>query len=372
MALDDQGYVWTWGYNGQGQLGTGDTTSRSSPQRIPRSYFGGERVIDILAMGSSGDGWSHARVASDNLYAWGRNSENQLGNGDTTNRYRPTKMTNWDPVANVGIRKWQAYGFAGSASFMILDGNGFIWHCGNDYGHSTFATAATRTQLTKSTTSPGGSIVNFWNVWSGDTSANCATFLRHTNGTTYVCGQGNNYNNTQGTTGATAQILGPTLLTTTLGAASGLINIKEVYVHIAYTGDNRRTIHWLRDDGRVFAQGYNGYGELGNPFIGTGGQNNTDESGSTNYPITTFTSPAHKVVSILPGGSGSTDLNWAHGMFYLLSNGQVMASGQTRNTTFSAAVSDGRRWYTGNLISYNMNTGEGAGFNMPQSITYGR
>jgi alpha-tubulin suppressor-like RCC1 family protein len=379
LALDDQGYVWTWGRNDSGQLGTGDTSSsyRPAPQRLPRSYFGGERVIDILAMGngssgSASNGWSYARVASDNLYAWGRNNENQLGNGDTTNRYRPVKMTNWDPVLNAGIRKWQAYGFPGSASFMILDGNGFIWHCGNDYGHSTFAAAATRTQLTKSTTVPNGSIVNFWNVWSGDTSVNCATFLRHSNGTTYVCGQGNNNNNTNGTTGGTSQVLSPALLSTTLGTGSALVNIKEVYVHISFTSDNRRTIHFLRDDGKVYAQGYNGYGELGNPYISLGGQNNTDESGSTNFPVVTFTPPSHKIVSILPGGSGATDLNWAHGMFYLAANGQMFASGQNRNATFGAAVGDDRRRRSGMLLTFVPQIGEGASLNTVVSTQYAR
>jgi hypothetical protein len=227
--------------------------------------------------------------------------------------------------------------------------------------------------LTKSTTTPGGSIVNFWNVWSSDQASNCATFIRHSNGTTYVCGQGNNYNNTQGTTGATTQILGPTLLSVLLGSSSSFVNIKEVYVHLAYnSGDNRRTIHWLRDDGKVFAQGYNGYGELGNPHIGLGAQNNTDESGSTNFPVTTFTAPSHKVVSIMPAGSGNTDLNWQHGMFYLLANGQMMASGQGRNASPVGAVTNPNRWYAGNFMGYNPNIAEGTSMNMPISVHYPR
>lgn len=374
LALDDQGYVWSWGRNNVGQLGIGDAASnatRQTPHRIPRSYFGGERVTDILAMGGD-SGWSYARVASDNIYAWGNNAQNQLGNGDTTNRYRPTKMTNWDPVANNGIRKWQAYGFNGSASFMILDGNGFLWHCGNDYGHSSFATAATRSQLTKSTTTPNGSIVNFWNVWSGDTSVNCATFIRHSNGNTYVCGQGNNNNNTQGTTGVTSQILSPTLLLSNYGTGSGIVNLKEVYVHIAYTTDNRKTIHWLRDDGKVFAQGYNGFGELGNPALSTASVNTVDESGSTNYPCVTYTAPGHKVVSIMPGGSGNTDLNWAHGMFFLLSNGQVMGTGNGRNSTAGQVVGATQRWWSGNFMGFHPNIGEGNYVAMPVSIHYAR
>jgi len=372
LALDENGYVWSWGRNNVGQLGTGDTGNnyRLTPQRIPRSYFGNERVIDIIAMGGD-NGWSYARVTSDNLYAWGRNNENQLGNGDTTNRYRPVRMTNWDPVVNSGIRKWQAYGYAGSASLMLLDGLGFIWHCGNDLGHSTFASTATRTQLTKSTVTPAGSIVNFWNTWSSDGAAGCATFLRHSNGTMYVCGQSNNNNNTQGTNGGTTQILGPLLLSGVLGAGTAFVNIKEVYLHVSNTGDNRRTIHWLRDDGKLYAQGHNVQGAFGNPFIAAS-NGPADETGSTTFPVVSFLPPGHKVVSIMPGGSGNTDLNWQYGMFYMLSNGQLMASGRGRNAGAVGAVTNPNRWYAGNFMAYNPNMGEDSAVNMLVSVSYPR
>ena len=374
LAVDENGYVWAWGRNNVGQLGTGDTANnyRWSPQRLPRSYFNGEKVVDVLAMGGD-NGWSYARTEAGNLYSWGRNNEGQLGIGDTANRWRPVKITAFDPVVNAGIRKWQGYGYAGSCSLMILDGNGFLWHCGSDVsGHAAFAAATTRTTLTRSTAAPAGSIVNFWNVWSSDQTANVATFIRHSNGTTFVCGLASSTSNTHGTTGATTAITGPTLLNSNIGSTTGLINIKEIYLQVSFTSDNRRTIHWLRDDGRVFAQGNNSYNEFGNPAIGTSSSNNTDEGGSTNFPISAYTPSAHRIVQILPGGSGSTDLNWVHGTFYMNAIGQIFYSGMHRGTSSLGVVgADVRRWQ-GMFAGVQFDYGEGANTPMPLNIHYGR
>ena len=386
LALDDQGYVWVWGYNNTGQLGNGNVTSQLSAQRLPRSYFGGEKVIDIIAVTQSGNTshWSYARVASDNLYAWGYNGNYQLGLGDTTNRYRPVKMVNWDPVANSGIKKLQVWcGISGAGSLMILDGLGYLWHTGSDpVGHAGFAVAAQRTQLTKTTVTPNGSIVNFWNVWSSDTTALAATFIRHANGSTYVCGQASLFCNTQGTNGNSAAILlgtGASVISSSYGtsASTGLINIKEVYLHISYTSDTRRTIHWLRDDGKVFAQGNNGAGEYGNPFAGvsasvTGTTGNYDESGTTTFPTVVYTPPSHKVVQILPMGSGSTDLNWQHGMFYLLSSGQILASGMPGNSAALGVITAPVRWSGGNFLGVQPHLKETAYVNQPLTIHYAR
>jgi hypothetical protein len=261
---------------------------------------------------------------------------------------------------------------------MLLDGNGFLWHTGNDpYGHAGFATATTRNVLTKSTTLPNGTIANFWNVWSYDAYYYCATFIRTNGGATYVCGQASGYSNTQGTTGGTTNVLlgtGAASLPTTFGssASTGLVNIKEVYLQNVYTGDNRRTIHWLRDDGKVFAQGTNGNGEIGNPHISFNAQNNNDESNSTNFPVQVFLPPASKVVQILPGGGGSTDLNWQHGMFYLLANGQIFASGEQRNAAAVGAVGTGQRWSSGNFMGFQPGIGESFSSGQPTIIHYAR
>jgi alpha-tubulin suppressor-like RCC1 family protein len=388
LALDDQGYVWSWGSNNTGQLGLGHQVDMYSAQRIPRSYFGNERVVDILAMGPAGTGISYARTAQNNIFAWGYNgtgSAGPLGVGDVTARQRPVQMSpsTWTPSANNGIVKWQAANVGNNATFMILDGNGFLWQTGADaYGAAGFATAANRNVLTKSTTAPAGTITNFWTIWSGDNSAFVQTFVRVASGATYSCGIGSTAttgNNTMGygstaTAAATAANVisaATNPLSTTLpsGTATGITNVKDVYIHVSTSGANR-TITWLTDSGKIFSQGYNTYGELGNPGIANGsGANPVDESGSTYSPVVTYTFPGTKTVQLMPSGMASSDfastVDVQHGMFAMTDIGQVFAWGMAR----SAAIHAG---YEGGFVGYNFNTRRQASTPMPVCIQWAR
>lgn len=387
LALDDQGYVWVWGRNTSGQLGLGHTTDEYTPQRLPRAYFNNERVIDIIAMGSD-NGCSYARTAGNNLYGWGHNGAGNLGTADTTNRYRPTQFAGWSvavAATNGGIQKWQAVNVnaAGNyASFMILDGNGYLWQAGYDgVGAGGFAaTSASRSTLTKSTALPGGTISNFWSLWSGDTAANAVTFIRANTGITWVCGQGANGNNTQGTTGNTTGITGPTALPTTIGAGAGLYQIAEVYMHVSLgSATFNRTIHWLTDSGKVFAQGYNAYGQFGAPWAAVNANASasaTDESGSTTYPVLVYLPSSTKVKQILPSGGGSitnATINMQHGMFYITDTGQVFGSGMSRTLNSAGGNNNANNRYTeGSFIGYSPIVGEQVAVNIPVSIQYAR
>jgi hypothetical protein len=326
LALDEYGYVWTWGRNNVGQLGVGHTQDMNQAQRLPRSYFGGERIIDVLAMAGE-SGHSYARTSSDNLYAWGNNAVYQLGDTSLTNRYRPVKMLNWDPTANNGIRKWQAANTGSAAAFMILDGNGFLWGTGDDqFGNLANTTNTNKTQLTKSTATPGGSIADFWMLWSDANFANKLTFIRHTNGSTYVCGLGANGSYVNGLNASTSAVYPPSLIPT----AANITNLRDVSLNSAYTASQLRTIHFLLDNGRVLSQGYNGYALIGNPEKGTT-SNPTDETASTSFPVTTYIPPSTRIRQLIPGGSTLTDYNYVHGTFYMTDTGQIFAVGLNRN-----------------------------------------
>jgi len=377
LALDEYGYVWSWGDNANGQLGLGHTNNVYDATRIPRGYFNNERVVDIIAMGSD-QGWSYARTQQGSIYAWGYNGSYQLGTTDTTNRYRPTLMQNWTASANGGLVKWQAVGWGSSySSLMLLDGNGYLWHTGYDqWGAAGFASIASsgttpaycRTSLTKSTATPGGSIVSFWALWSGETSNYYQTFIRTNTGTTYTCGNGSAGNNNISGNAAIAgtTIIGPTALTTTIGTKQGIVNIKDVFMHISRTDAYYRNVTWLLDSGQVYSQGCNTYGEMGNPQISQNAGNNLDETGSTYLPVAIYYPPSTKVVQIMPGGSGATSTgSYQHGMFFMMDNGQVFACGEGR--------SNGQlRGSAGSFIGYTPMAGEGAAVGMLVSIQYAR
>ena len=88
LAVDDTGVAYAWGANNQGQLGTGDTTAQDSP--VPVTGFPtGTRIIAVTA------GQFHSVALADDgtVYAWGGNSQSELGDGTSTNRLTPVEVT---------------------------------------------------------------------------------------------------------------------------------------------------------------------------------------------------------------------------------------------------------------------------------------
>ena len=81
LALFSDGSLYTWGYNKNGQLGDGTTTSRNTPTLIGTGY------TSIAA------GYNLSLALKGNeLYAWGENDYGQLGDGTTTDRNTPTPI----------------------------------------------------------------------------------------------------------------------------------------------------------------------------------------------------------------------------------------------------------------------------------------
>jgi len=84
----DNAEVKCWGYNGSGQLGTGDIkvygdTPQTVPASVPALDLGGGRTVVKMALGGQ-----HSCALLDNglVKCWGENGWGQLGLGDTANR----------------------------------------------------------------------------------------------------------------------------------------------------------------------------------------------------------------------------------------------------------------------------------------------
>ena len=169
VAIAPNGTLWSWGYNNYGQLGLGDTTTRTAPTQIGTAInwqsvsCGGSHTLALktdgtlwswgygsegrLGLGndstnrnipiqvgtdtnwqsvSSGGSHTLALKTDGTLWSWGNNFYGQLGLGDTTNRYAPIQVgadTNWQSVSG------------GSWHALAIKSNGDLWLWGkNDFG----------------------------------------------------------------------------------------------------------------------------------------------------------------------------------------------------------------------------------------------
>ena len=105
FSLGDDGSVWVWGYNNNGQLGLGNPSINNStdtsggptgtafysanvtrPVRLPQSYFDGRQIVDMWTSGSE-EAWFHALDEQGQLWAWGHNQYGELGVGNRNGTY---------------------------------------------------------------------------------------------------------------------------------------------------------------------------------------------------------------------------------------------------------------------------------------------
>jgi len=85
LALDVNGFVWSWGWNSEGQLGDGTDLEKHSPVQVlsgeqdPNSQTSLLRYIELISAGRSGQ-HSLAVDANGYGYGWGYNEYGQCGN----------------------------------------------------------------------------------------------------------------------------------------------------------------------------------------------------------------------------------------------------------------------------------------------------
>ncbi|MDR1300465.1 MAG: IPT/TIG domain-containing protein [Candidatus Nomurabacteria bacterium] len=125
LALDDHGKVYAWGFNGQGQLGIGNTTNQPVPVAVSSGALAGKNIVKILA----GYRASFAIDDQGKLYAWGTNVRGQLGDGTNTQRNSPV-VTNISMTSGtiVAVSNGGYYNYNQSDGYsMILDSAGKIY-----------------------------------------------------------------------------------------------------------------------------------------------------------------------------------------------------------------------------------------------------
>jgi len=126
-ALDD-GSVWAWGRNDEGELGDGTTVQKLTPvQVLAPAAWSGKKVVAIAA------GYLHSLAALDDgtIWAWGYNGMGQLGDGTTVQRTTPVQVL--QPGAWAG--KQVATLASGAYHSLVNMDDGSVWAWGyNWYG----------------------------------------------------------------------------------------------------------------------------------------------------------------------------------------------------------------------------------------------
>lgn len=159
LLIKNDGSLWTWGKNVNGQLGDGTTTNHTQPQQILNNATfietGGATSFTILNDGSlwswgarssnrgnneTGDQTSPTHILDNvvsisvnshalaikndsSLWGWGYNEWGQLGNGTTYNIYYLPKKMHDDVVCAA----------AGGSHSLIIKSDSSLWGCG--YNH---------------------------------------------------------------------------------------------------------------------------------------------------------------------------------------------------------------------------------------------
>jgi len=128
VALDtvNGGNVWTWGINSAGQLGDGTLVTKTSPVAVLPSLT----VLDISGVKAISAGGKHtlAIAADDTVLAWGDNATGQLGNGTLVKEKLPVQVLTSDGPALAGVTAIAA----GGDFSLALKSDGTVWAWGNN------------------------------------------------------------------------------------------------------------------------------------------------------------------------------------------------------------------------------------------------
>jgi hypothetical protein len=141
-AIDIHGRVLGWGYNGHGEVGQGNITSPvTTPALIPFP----EAIVQISAAK-----FAAAFVGvSGQLYTLGRNSDGELGAGDTTTRSVPYTVPGMTGVYQALMVSGSDYSSTHGVCFALKT-DGTLWSCGlNEFGQLGLGDTTSRSTFTQ-------------------------------------------------------------------------------------------------------------------------------------------------------------------------------------------------------------------------------
>lgn len=223
FAIKSDGTLWSCGSNAYGQLGLGDTTQRTSLVKVG--------AATNWVQGSAGTDHAAFVRADGTLWTWGWNGNGQLGLGDTTQRNSPVQVgsaTNWASVA------------CGDDFTVATRTDGTLWTWGNGANYRTGHGDTTQ----RTAPAQVGSVTTWASVRAG---IDFGLALR-TDGSLWVWGNNNLYK---------LGLSDTTPRTVPTQARSG-----DAFIAIA-SGPGAEHALAVRDDYTLWAAGNNGGGTYG-------------------------------------------------------------------------------------------------------------
>ena len=144
LALGSDGNAYAWGWNPYGQLGDGTTTPRITPGRVSKPANTPPDFTYVQV--STGQYHSLALGSDGNAYAWGSNYYGQLGDGTTIKQNTPVRVR--IPVGAPTDFAYVQVSAGGNHSLAVgSDGYAYAWGWnGNDgqLGNNTSDTSETK------------------------------------------------------------------------------------------------------------------------------------------------------------------------------------------------------------------------------------
>ena len=113
--------LYVWGYNGNGQLGIGNTSNQSSPQQVTTQTFDGSGVGEIKKIRykiQTSDGNMAILTERGTIYTTGSNGSGWMGNGNTTNLSTLDNLFKW--CGNASNADCENFWMGGNGSYTQM------------------------------------------------------------------------------------------------------------------------------------------------------------------------------------------------------------------------------------------------------------
>jgi alpha-tubulin suppressor-like RCC1 family protein len=131
LAVTSTGAVLAWGYNADGELGNGTRKTSAVPVRV--KLPAGTKMTAVAAGGplegvgqvAAGPGHSLALTSTGAVFAWGYNTDGQLGDGNRKNSAVPVKVKLPAKVSEVAAGQLHSLALTSSGAVFAWGGNNF-------------------------------------------------------------------------------------------------------------------------------------------------------------------------------------------------------------------------------------------------------